>query len=176
MCSFVNDAATHTTSTQLSGIWLTRLTRLPRCESTGSQDRQRAARDPRGPAACRARQPEPTAAQSAELGDAADEQLEEALGVDAKRHVTITRPVRAPAQVGVGAPARELGPGVDDHAAQPGPQQRGVDDVGQRDRVVNRRAVPPVAVAMKARVETEQVGDQAPGRARLRELRPRGRA
>ena len=60
----------------------------------------------------------------------------------------------------MGAPARELGAGVDDDAAVRGLEQGRVDHVRHRDRVVHRRAVPPVLAPVKAGVEVVQVGDE----------------
>src|SRR5207248_1335723 len=79
-------------------------------------------------------------ARSAEPRDPLDEQLEEALGVDVNCDVAALAPTRRLLQVHIRAPARGLGTGVHPDRAVTHLEQAPVDDVRERDRVVDRRS------------------------------------
>src|SRR3954447_21668035 len=74
---------------------------------------------------------------SAEPADALDDQVEEAIAVDAGGHVRVRREPGAAPQVDDGAAAAELRGAVDGDVAVHGLEQRAVDHVGHGDRVVD---------------------------------------
>src|SRR3984885_10180562 len=96
----------------------------------------------------------------AESANPRDQQLEEAIGVDAHGGVAVWRPPHVVPEIDVGSAAGQLRTRVDHDPAVPGGEERRVDHVRHGDGVVPRCPVPAVPAAVIASVEPEQVGDE----------------
>ena len=94
--------------------------------------------------------------------DPLDEQVEEPRRVELDADVDVLRPVGAQPEVDDRPAAAELGPELHLDVAEPRRDEAGTDQVGDGDRVVDRRAVPAVRLAVVDGEELDEVGDEVP--------------